>query len=246
MAGNIVGLLLSWAILWLIERKSLLALGITPPGKRFFQFVLGFFFSGIVCSVIKLAQSSMLHVTWQLNPQITLFKIAHHLSWNFNSVLFEELIFRGALLYIAIRRIGSVKAILISAICFGIYHWFSYGLFGNIIPMIVVFVITGLMGWAWAYAFNKTSSMALPIGFHLGWNFTFNAIFSQGFISDPILILIGGKQGQQIEGLALLFSFILQNLLPSILTFLFVKYCIKQTKEKQIPVEGKVPFALNN
>jgi membrane protease YdiL (CAAX protease family) len=246
MAGNIVGLLLSWAILWLVERKGLLTLGFTPLVKRIFQFVLGFFFSGIVCAVIKLAQSSMLHVTWQLNPQITLFKIAHHLSWNFNSVLFEEFIFRGALLYIAIRKLGAVKAILLSAICFGIYHWFSYGLFGNIIPMIVVFVITGLMGWVWAYAFNKTSSMALPIGFHLGWNFTFNAIFSQGFTSDPILILTGGEQSPQLEGIALLANFILQNLLPSILTFLFVKYFIKQEKEKQIPVEKKVPFVLKN
>jgi hypothetical protein len=34
--------------------------------------------------------------------------------------------------------------------------------------------------------------------------------------------------------------------LPSILTFLFVKYFIKQEKEKQIPVEKKVPFVLKN
>lgn len=165
MVGNIVGLLLSWTILWLIERRSLLALGFTPPGKRFFQFVLGFFFSGIVCAVIKLAQSSMLRISWQLNPEITFSKIVHHLSWNFNSVLFEELIFRGALLYIAIRKLGAVKAILLSAICFGVYHWFSYGLFGNIIPMIVVFVITGLMGCAWAYAFNKPVPWPYQLGF---------------------------------------------------------------------------------
>ena len=165
MVGNIVGLLLSWTILWLIERRSLLALGFTPPGKRFFQFVLGFFFSGIVCAVIKLAQSSMLRISWQLNPEITFSKIVHHLSWNFNSVLFEELIFRGALLYIAIRKLGGVKAILLSSICFGVYHWFSYGLFGNIIPMIVVFVITGLMGCAWAYAFNKPVPWPYQLGF---------------------------------------------------------------------------------
>jgi membrane protease YdiL (CAAX protease family) len=246
MAGNIVGLLLSWAVLWFVERKNLLALGFTPPVKRIFQFVLGFFFSAVVCAIAQLAQSSMLHVTWQLNPQITFSKIAHHLSWNFNSVLFEELIFRGALLYIAIKKLGALKAILLSAICFGIYHWNSYGLLGNIIPMIVVFVITGLMGWTWAYAFNKTSSMALPSGFHLGWNFTFNAIFSNGFISNPILVLTGAGQSRQLEGLASLTNFFLQNLLPSILTFLFVKYFIKQAKEKQIPVEEKIPFALKN
>jgi membrane protease YdiL (CAAX protease family) len=49
-------------------------------------------------------------------------------------------------------------------------------------PMVVVFIITGFMGWAWAFAFNKTNSMALPAGFHLGWNFTFMQ-FSQGVLT---------------------------------------------------------------
>jgi membrane protease YdiL (CAAX protease family) len=52
--------------------------------------------------------------------------------WTLFSVLYEELIFRGVVLYILIKRIGEVKAILISCIAFGIYHWFSYGLFWNI------------------------------------------------------------------------------------------------------------------
>ncbi|MGQ0441262.1 CPBP family glutamic-type intramembrane protease, partial [Bacillus sp. B-TM1] len=54
----------------------------------------------------------------------------------------RERIFRGALLYIIMQKIGEKKGAAFSAICFGIYHWFSYGLFGNFIPMILIFVPT--------------------------------------------------------------------------------------------------------
>ena len=75
----------------------------------------------------------------------------------------------------------------ISSIAFGIYHWFSFGILGSIIPMIVVFVGTGLMGYAWALSFSKTKSIAMPIGLHFGWNFTFNTVFSNGPLGNGIL-----------------------------------------------------------
>ena len=241
MIGHIVGLLLSWAILWLIERRNLLALGFTPVPKRIFQLMLGFFFSGILCASVQLLESYMMHASWYLNPQITVSKIGEHLRRNVNSVLFEELIFRGALLFIAIKRLGKTWGILLSAIAFGIYHWFSFGVFGNIIPMLFVFFITGFMGYAWAYAFAKTKSMALPIGFHLGWNFTFNAIFSKGISSYPVLILMKTPASTPLTGAASVMNAILQNLLPSLLTFLFVRFVIKkQIHREEILVKDYV------
>jgi membrane protease YdiL (CAAX protease family) len=188
MIGNIIGLLLSWLILWLLERKSLLALGFTPVYKRVLQFILGFLFSGCLCASLQLFEAWLTDSSWNLNSKISFSQIAGYLLWNFNSVVFEELLFRGALLYVAIKRLGAKKGVLLSAICFGIYHWFSFGVLGNIVPMIFVFIITGLMGYAWACAFKKTDSMALPVGLHLGWNFVFNAIFSRGFVTIPIFI----------------------------------------------------------
>src|SRR5215204_6506054 len=139
MAGNIVGLLLSWAVLWLAQRKSVLALGFTPVAKRIFQFAVAFLFSALLCALLQVFESFLTHSCWRLNSQVTFSQIFESLHWNFNSVLFEELIFKGALLYIAIRRLGDKKAMLLSAISFGIYHWFSFEILGNIIPMVVVF-----------------------------------------------------------------------------------------------------------
>ena len=229
MAGNIVGLLLSWAVLWLAQRKSILALGLTPVMQRIFQFAIAFLFSALLCASLQLFESFLNHSRWLLNSQITFSKIAESLRWNFNSVLFEELIFRGALLYIAIKRLGKKKAILLSASCFGIYHWFSFGLLGNVVPMVVVFLITGLMGLAWAYAFLKTNSMALPIGFHLGWNFVFNGVFPKGgFTNTPVFIFDPTSNYTALSGFSSIANFFLQNLLPSLLTYIFVKYYFKE------------------
>jgi membrane protease YdiL (CAAX protease family) len=105
---------------------------------------------------------------WILNPNISSLLILSGVWWNIKSVLFEELIFRGVLLYILIKKAGPAIAIAISSIAFGIYHWFSMEIFGNIVQMILIFFVTGAMGLLLAYAFYKTSSILIPIAIHLG------------------------------------------------------------------------------
>jgi uncharacterized protein len=227
--GIIVGLLLSWLLLWFVQKESLLALGFTPVATRVLQLISGFSFSSILCASLQVTEASFMNAHWQLNPQIDVAHILNYLWWNLNSVMFEELLFRGALLFIAIKKLGVVRGVILSSICFGIYHWFSFEVVGNIIPMVVIFIITGLMGAAWAYAFAKTKSMALPIGFHLGWNFTFNAIFSKGFISLPVFMLVKNADSTGLSSFVSLTNFLLQNILPSVLTFLFVRFYIKET-----------------
>jgi len=96
------------------------------------------------------------------------------------------------------------------------------------------------MGAAWAYAFAKTKSMALPIGFHLGWNFTFNAIFSKGFISIPVFMLVKNAESNGLTGFVGLVNVLLQNMLPSILTFLFVRFCLKKDTDKEPTNEEQI------
>ena len=113
-----------------------------------------------------------------LNQDYTARQFFSSVWYVFKSVMFEELIFRGALLFILIKRTGVRTALAISAVAFGIYHWFSFGIFGQPLNMIFVFISTGIVGFVLALAFQKTRSLYVPIALHFGYNFTSMIIFS--------------------------------------------------------------------
>ncbi|MFZ6053157.1 CPBP family intramembrane glutamic endopeptidase [Halocola ammonii] len=194
MIGVLIILALSWLLLCFIDKKSLLALGFLPVSKRLKQFVIGFLITAALCIGVEMLKIFLSSSSLKLNENLSASLIANMFWWDFKSVLTEELIFRGALLIILIERLGTNRAMLISAAAFGIYHWFSFGLFGNIVPMIVIFIGTGLIGYAWALAFVKTKSILMPLGLHLGWNFTLNTIFSSGPLQNGLLITEGGHK----------------------------------------------------
>lgn len=223
MLGILVILLLSWGLLYWIEQKSILALGFLPVPQRIKQFALGLLISALLCVSLMCLEMLLSGAHFLRNESFGLSQLGAMLWWDTKSVFTEELIFRGALLYILIARLGTRKGVLLSAIAFGIYHWFSYGLWGNIVPMVVVFIGTGLAGYAWALAFAKTRSMLLPFGLHLGWNFTFNTIFSKGPLGKGLFLMEGG------HALSSWFSLLGLWAVP-ILTLLFVIYGVPQEK----------------
>ena len=75
-------------------------------------------------TLILLSKSSL-----TINKDYGLFAALNSLSWTTKSVLFEEFLFRGVLLYFGIKYYGTKNACIISAITFGAYHWFSYNIF---------------------------------------------------------------------------------------------------------------------
>jgi uncharacterized protein len=234
MIGILVALAISWLLLFLIERDNILALGFLPIVKRLKQFLIGFLITGIICVLVQYLESYLKSSTWILNKDITSGIILKSFWWDFKSVLTEELIFRGALLYILIQKIGSRKSILISAIAFGIYHWFSYEVLGNVMAMILVFIGTGLMGYAWAWAFSKTKSIMLPFGLHLGWNFIYNTIFSKGPLGELVLISNGGNE---LTDWALVLNFVSGLVIVPILVLIYVRYFLKKETETKTTVE---------
>lgn len=230
MIGILVALAISWLLLFLIEKENILALGFLPIVKRLKQFLMGFFITGILCVLVQYLESYLKSSTWVLNKDISSGIVLKSFWWDFKSVLTEELIFRGALLYILIQKTGSRKSILISAIAFGIYHWFSYGVLGNVVAMIVVFIGTGLMGYAWAWAFSKTKSIMLPFGLHLGWNFIYNTIFSKGPLGELVLI---SKGGNELTDWSSLLNFVSGLVIVPFLVLIFIKYFVKKEKKIQ-------------
>ena len=232
MLGILVAIAISWLLLYFIEKKNILALGFLPITKRLKQFLIGLIITSILCVFVQYLEAYLKSAEWVLNKNISVRIIFEAFYWDVKSVLTEELIFRGAILYILIRKLGPNKAILISAVFFGIYHWFSYGVIGNVMAMILVFIGTGLMGYAWAWAFSKTKSIILPFGLHLGWNFVYNTVFSKGPLGDLILI---SQNGHKLTEWASLINFVSALVIVPVFVLIYVRYFVKtQTELKPI------------
>jgi uncharacterized protein len=233
MIGILVQLALSWLIIWAIEKRDLSVLGFFPTRTRLKDFLIFFLVTALFCASAFLLKMLIAHQQWRLNPKLSTRLILEGTWWNLASVLFEELIFRGVILFILIRRLGSAKAIIISAIAFGIYHWFSFGVIGNPTGMIITFITTGTMGLLLAYGYAKTFSLYIPIGIHLGWNLTQIFIFSQGPIGDGILVP-GDRSPFRSNSYLVFFSV---TFLPVIAAMLIDYLLIK--KHVQEPMAGR-------
>jgi membrane protease YdiL (CAAX protease family) len=219
MAGIIVELVISWLLLWFFEKKHLTALGIGIQPKRMRDLGYGLLGAAICCVVYHLLTT----VHWRLNRMFTL----NAIWWVLKSVLFEELAFRGALLYIAIKKLGMTKACMLSALCFGIYHVFSYGAYGNPGNALMIILITGFVGLALAYAFANTQSIYLPIGLHLGWNLINILVFSAGPLGRQLFVK-SGYGG--LTGIPSLLVFLLQISALPLFTALYLKMFYKKVK----------------
>lgn len=179
MIGIAVELLISYLLLKHFSGVGLGALGLYPNKKNLKLMLAGFLIPSLFWCVLYLTLAYVGANPYRINPAYTLDDFLKTVGYVLRAVAFEELIFRGAILYLLIKRIGSKKAIIASAVAFGIYHWFSYGILGQIPQMIVIFAMTGAMGYLLADAFYKSKSILLPLALHLGNNFAGMIIFSR-------------------------------------------------------------------
>lgn len=219
MAGIVVELIISWILLWLICRKHLSVLGFRPTKSRIFNFCFGFFIAATCCTLYQLMTTAFANNSWVLNQKVTGRLIVEGSRWTLISVLYEELIFRGALLFIAIKKIGVKKASVLSAVCFGIYHWFTFNAFGNPVMMVFIFLLTAIIGFSWAFAFAKTGSIYLPTGLHLGWNIFLMVVFSNGPMGQSLFIRANENQ---LQGIVSILVFLFQVIALPLLTFWYL------------------------
>jgi len=144
-------------------------------------------------------------------------------------VISEELLFRGIILLVLIKYLRTALAMLVSASVFGIYHWFTFGVWGNLATMVLVFVVTGLMGYVFAAAYVKTKSIILPVGIHLGWNWINNTMFSNG--PNGIQVLEADK-AVPLEGLNAIFSVSLYLIIPFLILAFIKSKIIKEGSQE--------------
>ncbi|MBK9411786.1 MAG: CPBP family intramembrane metalloprotease [Gemmatimonadetes bacterium] len=177
------------------------------------QFGAGFLVAGLAVVVQQLGHAAVADVPWRLNPAADAALLIRSVRWNVNSVLYEELLFRGYLLYQAIRRLGARRGVLLAAAAFGVYHWFSYGIVGNPVMMAFIFVLTGAFGFMFALAFAKTKSIAPdrpPSRVELG----LVCLFSTGPLGPGLLVPGNGAARLEATGLT---GLLLDMVLPLVL-----------------------------
>ena len=229
MLGILVELLISWAILYWYNRKGLSPLGLVPTAARLRLFIF-FLLVAAFCAVSRyLVRLYFGKEVWELNPDLNARLVWEGISWNINSVLYEELIFRGAIFYVIWDKLGANKAILISAIAFGIYHWFSMEVLGMPVQMTIIFLATSLAGLVYGYAFVRTKTMLVPIAMHFGWNFIGNFVFSEGSIGKGILVMTA----QPIVNVSI-FIYYLAVWNPMVMFYLVNFFILRKINKKDI------------
>jgi membrane protease YdiL (CAAX protease family) len=178
MAFNLGLIALFWLLLR-FERRDLSVFGISPFSERFAQFLIGLALTITLSTTINVLFGLMARFVWIRNEDYPLVQVFAAIYKTFNSVLFEELIFRAYALYKLHQLFGEKVAVFATGISFGIYHWFTMGVLGNYPMMVWIFFYTGLWGIMFAYCYTRTGSILLATGLHLGWNFFDQIIFNK-------------------------------------------------------------------
>ena len=178
MLGLLIQLIISYLIIRWVQKENLSVFGLKPSRSNMTDLLLYTIIAGCCSSITFFLRMSFANESWILNPSLNWRLILNGTWYNINSVLYEELIFRGVLFYILIKKLGGTKAILISATAFGIYHWFTYEVFNDPVKMVWIFLITFSAGYIYALGYYKTKSLYAPIGMHFGWNYVQGFIFS--------------------------------------------------------------------
>lgn len=230
MAFSFFVLATSWLIIYFLEKKNLFKIWFLPAGIRAKEFLKGFILMAVLSSFTQLFLGHLSGSVWSLASDISDQNILRSLVYDLNSVLFEELTFRGIVLYLMLKYLKKPQlSILLTAAAFGVYHWFTYGVIGNIMVMIVVFLVTGFMGYVFAAAYEKTNSIVLPIALHLGWNLINNTVFSNG--PTGIQIFEATQTSDTMAGYDLI-SLIWYLILPAIVLFIIKTNIIRKYEIK--------------
>ncbi len=225
---QIIGLFaISWLIVWLFDKSNLTVLGLMPTKTRLILIATLFFVTTICGSTAFLLKIYFAKEQYIINPNLTTTLALTEIWENIRSVLTEELLCRGAGLYILIKKLGNKWAIIISSVIFGLLHWLNNGVFGNFTQMWIVFAFTFGMGLLLAYSYAKTFSILIPFAIHLGWNLTQNFIFPDRAEGNHFFVLAAPPPIVTVS----YFVFFTMLLFPKISAIGFDYLIVKQQKQ---------------
>lgn len=221
---QLIGLLaISWLLIWLFEKGNLSVLGLIPTKQRLKYFTVLLLASAGLSATAFLLRMYFAKETYTLSQDLGAKTILLETWYQFRTVLTEELLCRGVLLYILIKKIGQSKAVIISSIIFAVLHWINAGVWGNLTQMMVVFTFTFSMGLQLAYSYARTFSLLIPFAIHYGWNLTQNFIFQGTPTGHHIFSLAGPAPTVTISYLAFYTMLLLPKISVLVIDYLIVR-----------------------
>ncbi len=229
---QLIGLLaISWLLIWLFVKGNLSALGLTPTINRLKYFSILFIASAILSVTAFLLRMYFAKEDYTLTQSLTVTSILLEIWYQFRTILTEELLCRGALLYILIKKIGTKKAVIISSILFAVLHWINAGVWGNLTQMSIVFTFTFAMGLLLAFSYARTFSLLIPFAIHYGWNIAQNYIFPGSPTGNHIFTLAATPPTITIS----YFAFFTMLLLPKISVLVVDYLIVKRHRQVEVP-----------
>lgn len=229
---QLIGIIaISWLTIWFFEKGNLSVLGWKPTKERLKYFTVLFILSAVFSTTAFLLRMYFAKEEYIISPSLTTKLILLETWHQFRSVLTEELLCRGVLLYILIKKIGHTKAVIISSIIFALLHWIKAGVWGNLTQMIIVFTFTFAMGLLLAYSYARTFSLLIPFAIHFGWNLTQNFIFPDIDTGNHIFTLAAPPPTVTISYLA----FFTMLLFPKIAVLVFDYLIVRQHRQIELP-----------
>jgi membrane protease YdiL (CAAX protease family) len=177
-AAPVAMVLLATWICTRLRREPLSSVGLRLDRRWVRQLAWG---CGIGFAAMALAAGLLVAlggVRFGLDPARSLSGMAFGVYLFLSVALLEELLFRGFLFQRLVAGLGAWPAQFVLAALFALAHWGNPGMEGATkiwatIDIALAAVFLGL-------AYLRTRSLALPIGLHLGWNWTQGYLFGFG------------------------------------------------------------------
>lgn len=170
-AGTLGGLVATIIAFRTINKKHLSKLRVQGPlADMVYGLLLG---AGVMTVIffILVKTNQITLVNALSNPQFSYYTVAFAVVFILTG-FFEEMLFRGYVMQTMIERHNQRWLVYtVSAIVFGFAHLMNPSV--SIIGVINII----LVGFLFAYMFESTKSLMLPIGFHITWNFFQGSVY---------------------------------------------------------------------
>lgn len=156
-----------------MENLPIRSVGLRLNRKWIFELTKGISGGIVMICLIAFLLFSIHGVSWKINPSVSLGRIGSGFVLFLIAAFHEELVFRGYMFQRLAGMIGPKSALLIMSIAFMLIHLPNSGISSaSLISKTIALTNIFLCGFLLGLAFLRTGSLALPIGIHLGWNWS--------------------------------------------------------------------------